>query len=155
MQPIQSLFLPSETDTTRLGHDLAARLGSGDALLLEGAIGTGKTHLARAIISRLIAMPEDIPSPTYTLVQIYEGRSFPIWHADLYRLGHSSELAELGLTEALDTALVLIEWPDRMPPEMLPPGALRIGLCNEDEGRRITFAGPGDWATRLSDLAHA
>lgn len=155
MQPVQSLFLPSETDTTRLGHDLAARLGPGDTLLLEGAIGAGKTHLARAIISQLLKVAEDIPSPTYTLVQTYDGRELSIWHADLYRLGDSSELVELGLTEAIGTALVLIEWPDRMPTDLVPPSALRIELAVDDDGRRVTFVGSDDWHGRLAELSDA
>lgn len=155
MQPVQSLFLPSETATTRLGHDLAARLGPGDTLLLQGAIGAGKTHLARAIIASLLRVPEDIPSPTYTLVQTYDGREFSIWHADLYRLDDSNELVELGLTEAMGTALVLIEWPDRMPPDLVPPGALRIDLAVEGDGRLVTFSGSEDWPERLAGLADA
>ena len=154
MQPTQSLFLPSETDTTRLGHDLAARLGPGDTLLLQGPIGAGKTHIARAIISFLLARPEDIPSPTYTLVQTYQGRDFPIWHADLHRLGDSSELVELGLSEAMDVALVLIEWPDRLPSDMVPDDALTISLSSEGDGRLATMTGADAWATRLKGVAH-
>lgn len=154
MQPAISLFLPFETDTTRLGLDLASRLGAGDTVLLCGAIGAGKTHLARAIISSLLDRPEDIPSPTYTLVQTYAGRDFPIWHADLYRLADSSELVELGLTEAFGDALVLIEWPDRLPPGFVPATAVRVELVVEGEGRRALITAPNEILQRLKGLAH-
>ena len=101
-----TLQLPDELSTARFGKTLATELRQGDTVLLSGPIGSGKSHLARAIIRSRILNDEDIPSPTYTIVQTYNDRSGEIWHADLYRLGDSSELTELGLDEALATALV-------------------------------------------------
>lgn len=110
--------LPSPAATDRLARRLAPRLAAGDTLLLSGPIGAGKSHFARALIlARLDAAgcpPEDVPSPTFTLVQTYQAGSLEIWHADLYRLSHPDEAAELGLEAAFDSALVLVEWPDRL-----------------------------------------
>ena len=150
-----STFLPSDADTTRLGQALASRLRSGDTLLLEGPVGAGKTHLARAVIQALLPVPEDVPSPTYTLVQTYDGPNFAIWHADLYRLADGGELVELGLAEALGEALVLIEWPDRLPAEMVPVDALRVSLSTEGDGRRAVLSAPDTVLTRLAGVAHA
>ncbi|MES2845751.1 MAG: tRNA (adenosine(37)-N6)-threonylcarbamoyltransferase complex ATPase subunit type 1 TsaE [Pseudomonadota bacterium] len=136
-----SIFLPTDDATTRLGAWLAARLGPGDCVLLDGPIGAGKTHLARAIIRARLGRMEDVPSPTFTLVQTYDEGDIEIWHADLYRLSHPDEVLELGLDEALDHAICLIEWPDRMG-SLLPPDAIRITLSTEGEGRRAVITAP-------------
>lgn len=143
--------LPDPEATAALGRALAPRLRAGDAVLLEGGLGAGKTHLARALIQALLPVPEDVPSPSFTLVQTYGTPEFEIWHADLYRLSGGADLAELGL-EAADAALCLIEWPDRLAAP--PPGALRLRLLSEGEGRRAEFeAGDPAWAGRLKGLA--
>ena len=116
----------------RLAVRLADAAGPGLAILLEGPVGAGKTHLARSIIQTLQArhgQAEDVPSPTFTLVQTYQAGALEIWHADLYRLTDVEELIELGLDDALQSAFCLIEWPDRMGP--LPEGQkhLRISLA--------------------------
>ena len=80
-----------------------------------------------------------MPSPTYTIVQTYDAGDLEIWHADLYRLTDASELVELGLAEAFETALTLIEWPDRLG-EIAPPDALRIRFDFEGNGRRLTLS---------------
>lgn len=144
-------FLADEAATTALGQWLAGQLGAGDVLLLEGAIGAGKTHLARALIQHRLAAAgqyEDVPSPTFTLIQVYDTGAGEIWHADLYRLSGPAELVELGLEEAFDSALCLIEWPDRLG-GLAPPRALRLSMCPEGEGRRAILAGP---AQRLAIL---
>lgn len=149
-----TLHLPSPGATDALARRLARRLRPGDTLLLRGPVGAGKSHFARALIIALLDVPEDIPSPTYTLVQTYAGRSGPIWHADLYRLGDPGELAELGLEEAFGSAICLVEWPERMG-EMAPGGALTVELAPVADGaaRRATLTwSDGDWATRLEDL---
>ena len=149
-----TLHLPSPEATDALARRLAARLRPGDTLLLEGPVGAGKSHLARALITALLDVPEDIPSPTYTLVQTYAGRSGPIWHADLYRLGDPDELAELGLEEAFGTAICLVEWPERLG-AAAPAAALTVTLAPVEDGaaRRATLMwSAGDWAARLEDL---
>lgn len=123
---------------TAFGVALADRLTPGTALLLKGPIGAGKTHLARAIIQSLLTELEDVPSPTYTLVQSYSGQNGNIWHADLYRLSDSSELVELGLDEAFETAIVIIEWPDRLPKEMRPDNSIEIEFFLRGELRILT-----------------
>ena len=129
--------LATEDDTTGLGKALAGLLRAGDSLLLEGPIGAGKSHLARALIRARLGPHEDVPSPTFTLVQTYPGDP-DIWHADLYRLTHPDEVVELGLEDAFATAICLIEWPDRLG-SILPENALRLKLETLGEGRRATL----------------
>ena len=136
---------------------LAARFGAalrpGDVLLLSGSIGAGKTHFARALIKSLLLVEEDVPSPTFTLVQVYDSTRGEIWHADLYRLSTADEAIELGLTEAFESAICLIEWPDRLG-TLAPPNALHLAFATteEDDARTLTLT-PGDgWAPRLSEL---
>ncbi|MCG6883681.1 MAG: tRNA (adenosine(37)-N6)-threonylcarbamoyltransferase complex ATPase subunit type 1 TsaE [Silicimonas sp.] len=151
----QSLTLTtaSEDDMTALGTRLAPKLASGDTILLDGPIGAGKSHLARAIIRACLETPEDIPSPTFTLVQTYQAPDFEIWHADLYRLGDSSELIELGLDEAMGTAALLIEWPSRLPPDMAADATLHIAIDPKGETRRLTFTPRTQrWAKTLGAL---
>ena len=133
-----SLSLATPDDTARLARALAPSLAAGDVLLLAGGIGAGKTHFARALIQERLSATgrvEDVPSPTYTLVQVYEADAVEIWHADLYRLHGGADLVELGLDEAMETAIVLIEWPDRMAER--PAGALALRFLPEGEGRRV------------------
>ncbi len=136
--------LPSPDATARFAERLAPCLAPGDVILLEGAIGAGKTHFARALIhARQFAagLPlEDVPSPTFTLVQTYETPAAEIWHADLYRLTHPDEIEELGLTDAFDTAICLVEWPDRLG-SLTPPGALTLTfLAGADDEERTVCA---------------
>lgn len=147
-----SLFLPDDAATERLGRILAAHLRPGDTILLAGTIGAGKTHLARALIRARLDAPEDVPSPSFTLVQTYDAPGGAIWHADLYRLSHPDEVAELGLEAAFDTAICLVEWPDRLG-RATPPGAMTLTLAPEGEGRRATLAGgrPGLMADIAAD----
>src|SRR5580704_4248584 len=109
-----SLALPNETATAHLMADLALLIGPGDVITLSGDLGAGKTAAARAMI-RYLADDEaiEVPSPTFTLAQGYELPSFPILHADLYRINDPSELEEIGLSPLPDGAVALIEWPER------------------------------------------
>ena len=141
-RPDMTLYLPDETATERLGIWLAPRLQAGDCLLLEGPIGAGKSHLARAIIRARLGRMEDVPSPSFTLVQSYEAADVEIWHADLYRLSHPDEALELGLDEAFGRAITLIEWPERLG-NAAPPDAIRLRLSAVDEGRQLRIALPG------------
>ncbi|HEY6918317.1 MAG TPA: tRNA (adenosine(37)-N6)-threonylcarbamoyltransferase complex ATPase subunit type 1 TsaE [Tabrizicola sp.] len=134
------LDLPTAAETEALGQRLAAVSRAGDVVLLEGPIGAGKSCLARAFIRARLGREEEIPSPTFTLVQVYEADGVEIWHADLYRLTHSDEVWELGLDDAFTSAICLVEWPDRLGTH-LPAGALRIRLEALGEGRRAVLSG--------------
>lgn len=134
-----SIFLASEEETGLLGQWFARHLGAGNVLLLKGAIGAGKSHFARAFIQARLGRLEEVPSPTFTLVQTYQA-DVEIWHADLYRLSHPNEVIELGLDEAFTSAICLIEWPDRLG-SLSPESALTLELRAEAQGRRAIFSG--------------
>ena len=141
--------LPDLEATKALGARIAAMLAPGDAVALAGDLGAGKTTLARAILASL-GVREDVPSPTFTLVQSYETPRITISHYDLYRLKSERELDELGLDEALDRGAALIEWPERAP-NRLPPERLTVQLHATADGRRADLSGPDRWR----ELAHA
>ena len=128
------IHLADERQTARLGAALAPVLGPGDTVLLRGDLGAGKSALARAVIAAALGDPEaEIPSPSYTLINIYETARGPVWHADLYRLsGEAEEMEQLGLDEAMGTALVFVEWPERLGMD-LPQR--RLELRQQDRAR--------------------
>jgi hypothetical protein len=134
--------LPDLEATARLGSAIAAGLGVGDAVALWGDLGAGKTTLARAIL-RALGVREDVPSPTFTLVQNYPTLP-PVAHYDLYRLKSTREMEELGFDDALSQGAVLVEWPDRAP-EVLPPEALHVRLAVKDGARLARVTGPARW----------
>ncbi len=151
--PICRLTLSSPDATAQLARRFASVLAPGDVILLDGPIGSGKTHFARALIqARLIAdgaPMEDVPSPTFTLVQSYETPRCEIWHADLYRLTHPDEVEELGLIQAFDEAICLVEWPDRLG-DLIPQGALTMifDATDDPEARQLSLLGdPARWAS--------
>ena len=144
--------------TTALGAAIAPLLQPGDAVLLYGPLGMGKSTLARGLIRALLrisARPdEDVPSPTFTLVQFYE-TSPPVAHFDLYRLTRPEEAFEIGLDEALVDGFALIEWPERLgedPGRMLGPDRLVIALAEDGPGRRATVSGAGSWHSRIDHV---
>jgi tRNA threonylcarbamoyladenosine biosynthesis protein TsaE len=141
------LSLATEADTAALGARLASAARPGDCILLEGPIGAGKSCLARAFIRALCGPDEEVPSPTFTLVQVYEAKGVEIWHADLYRLTHPDEVWELGLDEAFQTAICLVEWPDRLGLHQ-PTGAMRLTLASDKEGRLAKALGGPDHLQR-------
>ena len=138
--------LSSEQDTRRLAQAIGSRLRKGDVLLLEGDIGAGKTSFARALIQSAQDAPEDVPSPTFTLVQVYDTRLGEIWHSDLYRIGSTAEIEELGLADAFSEAICLVEWPDRLG-DLAPADALGIRFEvtdaeNEARKARLSWSDP-------------
>lgn len=132
------ISLPTADSTDALGHALAPALRPGDAVLLTGTLGAGKSQLARAIIRARLGRMEEVPSPTFTLVQTYDDAECDLWHADLYRLSHPDEVIELGLDEAFQTAICLVEWPDRLG-RLAPENPIRVTLDYQGEGRSAAF----------------
>ena len=138
-------YLATPEETAAFGARLATALRAGDAVLLEGPLGAGKSHLARAAIRARTTPAEEVPSPSYTLVQTYRATDgTAIWHADLHRLSGPEEAWELGLGEAFGEAICLVEWPDRLG-GLAPAGALRLRLEPEGEGRRLRWSGGPRW----------
>lgn len=142
-----SFPLPDEAASLSLGQRLADLVRVGDVIALFGDLGAGKTTLARALIQAQTQPNQDVPSPTYTLVQTYEGRSAPIWHFDMYRLEAPEEVHELGFEETVD-GVALIEWPEKMGTH-LPRKRLEIWLSSDDGGRIARLVDHDDWSTRL------
>jgi tRNA threonylcarbamoyl adenosine modification protein YjeE len=130
--------------TQALAARIAPLLRPGDAVALWGELGSGKTTLARAIL-RALGVTEDVPSPTFTIVQTYDTNALTVAHLDLYRLKRASELEQLGFSEMLDEGAVLVEWPERAP-EYLPDTALHVRLTLSGEARNAKFTGPSRWA---------
>lgn len=148
--------LPDAAATDRIGAALGGALRPGDVVFLIGAMGAGKSALARAALRRLLdaaGMADETPSPTYTLMQTYEIGALGVIHADLYRLSGADEAAEIGLFDDASAA-VLIEWPDRLgagaPARRLE---IAIDIPESLEGRAITVTPLGpDWAPALTAM---
>ncbi len=150
------LTLKSPQETATFAARLGARLCAGDIILLEGAIGSGKTHFARALVQSVLIVPEDVPSPTFTLVQVYDTRIGEVWHSDLYRLSAVEEIEELGLIEAFDTSICLVEWPDKLGP-LSPSTALLIRFTADPDDQdtrhlELRWSDP-KWAATLEGIA--
>ncbi|MEM9267811.1 MAG: tRNA (adenosine(37)-N6)-threonylcarbamoyltransferase complex ATPase subunit type 1 TsaE [Pseudomonadota bacterium] len=155
-----SLTLEQPEATTALAEAFAAQAAAGETFLLEGPVGAGKSHFARSFIRWHLAKAgrvEDIPSPTFTLVQTYEGDGVTLWHTDLYRLDGPDELEELGLTDAFETAICLVEWPDRLGAGLVPKRHLHLSFAQGDhENARTVRMTPGpDWPHALPTLPRA
>jgi tRNA threonylcarbamoyl adenosine modification protein YjeE len=151
-----SLSLPNEEATRRFAIDIAAALEPGDLVTLSGDLGAGKTTFARALIRYLAADDAiDVPSPTFTLVQSYELSRFPLVHADFYRLSGAAELAELGLDDLPERAVVLLEWPDRAA-GFLPPDRLDITFTLAPEldphARNVRVVGYGEFGASVERM---
>ena len=143
--------LPTLQATSDLAKTLAPMLNAGDVIALRGGLGAGKTTFSRALIEALRGEPTDVPSPTYTLVQTYDGLAFPIFHMDLYRLDAPDEVFELGWDET-QLGLALIEWPDNAGPH-LPSWRLDLTLEILGDSRKAILEPHGeDWQKRLHEL---
>jgi tRNA threonylcarbamoyladenosine biosynthesis protein TsaE len=133
--------------TAALGHALARQVRPGDVIALSGPLGAGKTELARAILAAL-GHEGEVPSPSFAIVQPYEDLEPAVWHADLFRLQHPDELAELGL-QAAEAGVLLVEWPERAGANAWPQ-ALRLHMAvDPDSGARcLTAEVPPSWQDR-------
>lgn len=150
------LDVASETETIELAQELSTIVRSGDSVMLAGDLGAGKTTFARAMIRALVEDPElEAPSPTFTLMQVYEGAGKRVVHADFYRLETTAELEGLGWEEATDGAIVLVEWAERAR-DALSPDRLEVRLSFADgdnrEARRLTISGYGRFVARLASF---
>jgi tRNA threonylcarbamoyl adenosine modification protein YjeE len=146
--------LADESATMALAKDVAELVRAGDLVTLSGDLGAGKTTFARALVRELCRDPAlEAPSPTFTLMQVYDGAEFPIVHADLYRVQSPDELTELGWEEAADGALVIVEWADRigagLPADRLDI-AFALDLAHGEGYRSATLTGYGSFAERLA-----
>lgn len=144
------LDLPDLSATEALAARVAALARAGDAILLSGPLGAGKSAFARAFLRAATGDPAlEVPSPTFTLVQSYDLPAGPAHHFDLWRLSGPAELRELGWEEAR-AGIVLVEWPDRLGP-LAPPEALRIALSPgpTEQARRAVLSG---WPDRIAQL---
>jgi tRNA threonylcarbamoyladenosine biosynthesis protein TsaE len=146
------MILADEAATARLGAAIARVLRAGEAVCLSGPLGAGKSTLARALVRALTTSDEDVPSPTFTLVQFYEGAGLKIAHFDLYRLTSADEAYEIGLDEALDDGAAVIEWPERLDGH-LPPDRLDVEIAPIDgvdwgAGRVARLTPHGVWEGR-------
>ncbi|MBA3049688.1 MAG: tRNA (adenosine(37)-N6)-threonylcarbamoyltransferase complex ATPase subunit type 1 TsaE [Alphaproteobacteria bacterium] len=154
MSGTRDWVLPDADATTRLGAAIAPLLAPGETVLLYGPLGMGKSTLARGLVRAMTTPDEDVPSPTFTLVQFYDS-SPPVAHFDLYRLTRPEEAAEIGLDEALDEGCAVIEWPERLgddPAVWLGPDRLTVTLAEQGAGRLATVSGAGTWEAKLKDL---
>jgi tRNA threonylcarbamoyladenosine biosynthesis protein TsaE len=139
--PTFSFSLPDEAATERLGASLAKRLRPRDVVALQGGLGVGKTTLARAILRAASGDPALIvPSPTFTLVEIYDTPVGVFWHFDLYRLEAPEQVFELGWEEARADGMALVEWAERLG-TLLPRERLTVTLAIEGDGRRADLQG--------------
>jgi tRNA threonylcarbamoyladenosine biosynthesis protein TsaE len=138
---------------------LAGRAQTGDVIALSGDLGTGKSVFAKAFVRALTNEDEDVPSPTFTLVQIYDGHhdgeELTIWHFDLYRLKSAEEIYETGFEEALSDGISLIEWPERAG-SLLPRDRLIIHLeapTGQPDKRNVTITANGaNWIQRMENI---
>jgi tRNA threonylcarbamoyladenosine biosynthesis protein TsaE len=143
--------LPDEAATAALASHVAALVVPGDIIALKGDLGAGKTSFARAFIRARGDAHEEVPSPTFTLVQVYQTDAVAIWHFDLYRLDAAEEAWELGIEEAFASGVSLIEWPERLA-SLLPQRRLEITLDFGDRPhtRRAILVSDAGWRSRLA-----
>lgn len=142
------MILADEPATRAAGAALAPLLKPGDIILLDGPLGAGKTTLVRGLLGAL-GHDAEVPSPSFAIVQPYDDLPLPLWHVDLYRIAHPSELEELGLDSIVADGVLVVEWPGHAGEGAWPPTALALSLVPRDDGSRVLTAKPGQgWEDR-------
>jgi tRNA threonylcarbamoyladenosine biosynthesis protein TsaE len=146
------IIINSLRETDIFARQLASLLECGDVVELHGDLGAGKTTLAQYIIKNLAGADVEVTSPTFNIAQLYYTPKFTIWHFDLYRLKSPKELIEIGIDEALDRGVSLIEWPE-IAKEFLPGEKLVIKLsCGKNDERVVRLEGYGKWAELIRKI---
>jgi tRNA threonylcarbamoyladenosine biosynthesis protein TsaE len=147
--PAQGDFrLNTEADTAKFGAAIAGALYKGEAVCLTGPLGAGKSVLARGLIRKVAPTERDVPSPTFTLVQYYQGEKLAVAHFDLYRLERADEAFELGLDEALESGAAVIEWAEKLG-RHLPRHRLDVEISPDaGETRHVRLRPHGRWEDR-------
>lgn len=137
--------------TVVLAETLAKLVKKGDVIELRGDLGAGKTTFARYFINSLLGEDQEVLSPTFNLVHPYDTKLFTIWHFDLYRLENASEAEELGIYDAFDDGVSLIEWPEIIG-DILPNNRLLLNLLCEGDDREVVITAFGNWEERIKVL---
>ncbi|AFX99606.1 hypothetical protein A1OE_1437 [Candidatus Endolissoclinum faulkneri L2] len=151
---LKCVLLDNLNATHNLAAFLAKRATIGMAILLKGSLGAGKSELARAFVRAWLNEPEaEVPSPSFTIIQSYESTRGSVWHCDLYHLSNLGEIEELGLEEAFDESIVLVEWPYQLGTH-LPFNRLELSLevCDSCEWRIAHLIPYGTWINHFSDI---
>lgn len=146
--------LDNEKTTNDFGIVLSKLIEEGDIILLDGEMGSGKTFLARSIISNLLEEKfkgMEIPSPTFTLIQEYKCKNFILGHADLYRIKNNNELDALGIEDILDQGCLLVEWPEKIK-ELYENNTLEIKFKDFNGRKSIELKNIKGWDIRLKML---
>jgi tRNA threonylcarbamoyladenosine biosynthesis protein TsaE len=134
---LESITTQSEEETAGVGRALAGSLAAGAVILLFGDLGAGKTAFVRGLAEGLGIAPEEVSSPTFTLLQEYRGGRLPLFHADLYRLNNPREIEELGLEEIAEAGVLAIEWADKLPARLRPSRSVTIRIAHADGDTRV------------------
>ncbi len=149
-----TIDLPNLESTERLAQTLVPLVAIGDVITLRGDLGAGKTTFARAFIQAWMQKECEVPSPTFTLVQLYEKGEQTLYHCDLYRLKSVQEVIELGLEEALYTGISLIEWPERLEDmELTNNLQLDFSYLSNQQGRKLVLTPDCKWKERLREIS--
>ncbi len=139
-------------DTQKLAQYISSIIKKGDVVLLQGELGSGKTTFARFLINNFVK-DVIVSSPTFGIVNVYEGNKCELWHCDLYRLKHQEEIFELGLDEALSKAIVVIEWPEIVRDMISNDGiSLSLEYKNSDDSRGVSITLLGELQKRKNDI---
>lgn len=146
----ETVHVQSEAELQALAAKIAKELKLGDVITLHGDLGAGKTSFARGLINALGPVAEEVPSPTFTLVQVYDAQEPAIWHFDLYRIEKPEDILELGWDEVRRQGAALIEWPERLG-TLLPKDRLEISIefgADSENSRVVTLTPHGKWRSR-------